>query len=193
MKKEDGEEMPEEDGEEGASLNTLELYLEEMKTLPILEKEEEEYLIRKAEAGDRAAKERLTEGNIKYAASFLREFLSGSLSVSDVISEANFALVKSMDRILSDAAEENLTPEKLHEEIAREVRASLAEAEKEKQAQECSDNEIAEKLNRLTEATRILALELGREATTEELAQRMQSTEEEIRAMIKMAGQAMES
>ena len=50
---------------------------------------------------------------------------------------------------------------------------------------------IAERLNRLTEISRVMATELGRQATESELAERMRSTEEEIRELVKMSMQAL--
>ena len=49
-----------------------------------------------------------------------------------------------------------------------------------------TNEEITAKVNVLQEVSRVMAKELGREATVEELAEKMKMTSEEIRDIMKM-------
>ena len=52
-------------------------------------------------------------------------------------------------------------------------------------------DDIAGRANRLTETARVMAGELGRQATPEELSERMRIPVEEVKELIRMTMQAM--
>jgi len=199
MKKFGDQNLNSEPEEESGDLDILQMYLDEMKAIPPFEEGEEERLLRESGTGKADGRKRIAEGNLKYAMSFIREFLSedradgerqdGNLSIPDMISETNLALVKAVDMGISSG----MTAEKLHDTIAEEVRNSLKQASEAQNAQELSDSGIADKVNALSEATEAMARELGRQATVKELAERMQMTEDEILEILKMVRQAMEN
>ena len=72
------------------------------------------------------------------------------------------------------------------------VRAALKQAETEERCSRQRAETVAERVNQLMEAARVMATELGREASPEELAERLRTPEEEVRALLKMSVQAME-
>ena len=71
--------------------------------------------------------------------------------------------------------------------MLKALRELLAEQEQEEKAGE----EILARINVLQEVSKKMAEELGREATVEELAQRMGTTSEEIKQMMKTAVDAL--
>lgn len=183
------ESFREADGETESQVDTLQLYLDELQGLPSLGADETEELLRKAHDGDRRSRDRLTEGNLKYAMSLVSGFTGGSLSVPDLISEANLALVSAVN----GCAAAGSLPAELKAAIERGVTDALKSAEAAKKAENEADTGIAQKINMFTELTRVMAEELGRQATVEELSVRMHADPEEVREIIKMAKQAMET
>lgn len=184
-------------GEEEAGLDLLELYLEELRAVPQLSVQEEAELTGRAAMGEEHAKQRLTEGYLMYALTLVKDYMGGPLSVSELIAVANLALVQAVSRYLANAVtsakntEGELESAVLRDTITAEVEAALKHSCGEAQSSGQEEQAIAERLNRLTEISRVMATELGRQATESELAERMRSTEEEIRELVKMSMQAL--
>jgi RNA polymerase primary sigma factor len=188
---EDGE--PAENGSAEA-MDLLGTFLEELEQLPPLETAEEQALLAKAAGGDRNSKKRLAEGNLKYAMSFTKEFMGGDLSVEDLISETNLAVVKVVEAYTGNLSGNGNASAalSLREAIAAGVRSALKLAVSERKEQDSADSMIRDRANMLTEVSRVLAGELGRQPTTEELSRRMGMDEDAVREIMKMTMQAME-
>lgn len=184
-------------GEEETGLDLLELYLEELRAVPQLSVQEEAELTGRTARGEEHAKQRLTEGYLMYALTLVKDYMGGPLSVSELIAVANLALVQAVSRYLANAVtsakntEGELESAVLRDTITSEVEAALKHSCEEAQSSGQEEQAIAERLNRLTEISRVMATELGRQATESELAERMRSTEEEIRELVKMSMQAL--
>lgn len=175
----------------------LDIYLSEVKAISPLSEKEEEMLVSLAAAGDSAARDRITEGYLMHALTLVKDFMGGPLSVAEMIGISNLALVGAVrEHLQQSAAGEKsaagaLERRPLRDTIAEAVRRELGAAcEAEKQTGQ-EENEIAVRANRLTEAARVMAAELGRPATEEELAERMHCPAEEIRTLLNMTMQAM--
>lgn len=70
---------------------------------------------------------------------------------------------------------------------AERLEAAIEAQQREKQAEE----EVAARVNVLKDISRMMAEELGREATVEELAEKMKMTAEEIKDIMKITLDAM--
>jgi RNA polymerase primary sigma factor len=77
---------------------SLDIYLREISRVPLLSPEQELDLARRAKAGDKAAMDRLTEGNLRFVVSTAREFQGRGLSMADLINEGNVGLMKAVQR-----------------------------------------------------------------------------------------------
>ncbi len=182
-------------GERAADI--LDLYLGEVKAIPPLSEEEENMLVSLAAAGDSAARDRITEGYLMHALTLVKDFMGGPLSVSELIGISNLALVGAVrEHLRRSAAGEKtaagaLERELLRDRIAEAVRRELGAACEAERQTGREENEIALRANRLTEAARVMAAELRRPATEEELAERMRCTAEEVRTLLNMTMQAM--
>lgn len=181
----DLEQMPEE-MEETGSADLLQIYLDEVQSIRDLDEKEEAQLTDRARAGDPAARDRLMEGYLKYALTLLRDHMGGPVSVPEMIGISNLALVKAVRTYLGA-----LQTESLRDMITRIVNNDLAAAEERERGQNKSNMEIAEKANRLTEISKVMANELGRPATEAELAERMCITEDEVRTLVEMTMRAI--
>lgn len=158
------------------------MYLEELKAIRPCTGQEREELLAKAAAGDDAARERLIEGHLILALAVAKDFRDKGVPLSDLIQEANLGLTLAVH-----AYREGDFLAQARKQILALLQASLEEHGAEKKIEE----EMLKRVNRLQEVSQKMAGELGREATLEELARRMQLPAEEIRATMKMAVDAL--
>lgn len=174
----------------------LSLYLEELKAIRPLTEAEEAEALQKAGEGDRGARERLIESYLMPSLSIVKDFIGGEMGVSEMIGVSNLSLVTAVEEYIgrSKAAGEGQQEEEtgLSGYVRAAVRAALKQAETEERCSRQRAETVAERVNQLMEAARVMATELGREASPEELAERLRTPEEEVRALLKMSVQAME-
>jgi RNA polymerase primary sigma factor len=76
----------------------LSSYFKSIKPIKLLTRDEEEVLSRKIAAGDKAARKRLTEANLRLVVRIARSMWNPSLSLIDLIQEGNIGLMKAVDR-----------------------------------------------------------------------------------------------
>lgn len=157
------------------------MYLDELKEIKPCTDREREQLLSRAGA-DEGAKARLVEGHLVFALALAKDYRDKGLPMSDLVQEANLALAV--------AAKEYREGDFLFF-VKEKITASLQEAVKKQHQEEEAGQAIAARVNVLQEVSRVMAEELGREATVEELARRMQMPSEEIRDMMKMAVNAL--
>lgn len=160
----------------------LSLYLKELEYIKPLTEDEEKELISRHLKGDKACRDRLIEGNLKQALSYMKNYIGQGLSTRDLISEINLALTKAVDSFGGGD---------FRKHIETEISAAIELAANEEISLKNSERELEERLNGLAETSRLLALELGREADREELAARMKIDIEELDAMMKLTMDAM--
>lgn len=79
-------------------MNTVKAYLERIKDLPVLSREEEQELIKKAKKGDREARRRLINCNLKLVVNITKHYTHLSLSLMDLIAEGNIGLMRAIDK-----------------------------------------------------------------------------------------------
>lgn len=83
-----------------SSLDTssLSVYLREINKIPLLKREEEVILARKAKEGSEKAKEKLIKANLRFVVNVAKQYQNRGLSLSDLISEGNLGLITSVDK-----------------------------------------------------------------------------------------------
>lgn len=173
----------ENEGMTGADL--LSLYLEELKQIPALEAEEEAALLEKLRAGDARARKRLTEGYLGTALAEIQPFV-GTMEAGELIGVANLALTAALcdEKILESTV--------LRDTIKQKVHTALEEAVRENRQSDTAEQTLADRMNALTELSSELAAELGREASPEELAARLDIPLDEVQRLLAMSMQALE-
>lgn len=78
--------------------NCLSKYFKEVKKTNLLTPEEEVILAKKIQDGDEEAIHKLVNSNLKFVVSIAKEYQNQGLSLSDLISEGNYGLVKAATR-----------------------------------------------------------------------------------------------
>ena len=76
----------------------LSIYLAEINRIPLISHEEEYELALKAKSGDRAAREKLLNANLRFVVSVAKKFRGQGLPLSDLINEGNIGLITALDK-----------------------------------------------------------------------------------------------
>lgn len=78
--------------------NSLSKYFKDVRKTTLLTPEDEVLLAIKIQQGDKFAKEKLINSNLKFVISIAKEYQNQGLTLSDLISEGNYGLVKAAER-----------------------------------------------------------------------------------------------
>jgi len=78
--------------------SSLSLYLKEINKIPLLSREEEVELARRAKKGDREAKEKLVKANLRFVVNVAKQYQNQGLSLNDLISEGNLGLLTAVEK-----------------------------------------------------------------------------------------------
>lgn len=91
--------MEKENINEDTSLDSIDLYMKEVRkiSLPILTPEEEKILIDKVKKGDQEAKNLFLEKNLLLVVSIAKNYTNQGISFLDLIQEGNLALMRALD------------------------------------------------------------------------------------------------
>lgn len=158
--------------------SALSLYLKEINRVPLLTREEETDLARRAAAGEKAAKDRLISANLRFVVNVAKKYQNQGLPLDDLISEGNIGLINAIERF---------DVEKGYHFISYAVwwiRQSILKAICEK------SRSIRLPLNRANELVQIekMRKELfsikGEEPTAEEIAQALHMDEKQVGELI---------
>ena len=80
----------------------LSIYLREINRIPLLTHEEETELAVKAKNGDKAAREKLINSNLRFVVSVAKKFRGQGLPLLDLINEGNIGLITAIDKFEPD-------------------------------------------------------------------------------------------
>lgn len=78
--------------------NILSMYLKDINRIPLLTREEEVELATKAAKGDRAAKDKIIQANLRFVVNVAKKYQNHGLDLVDLISEGNIGLMTAIDR-----------------------------------------------------------------------------------------------
>ena len=76
--------------------NTFRMYLKEINRIPVLTREEESKIAKKAARGDTAARDKLISSNLRFVISIARKYQGRGLSFQDLIGEGNIGLLNAI-------------------------------------------------------------------------------------------------
>lgn len=78
--------------------NILSMYLKDINKVSLLSREEETDLALKAKAGDKAAKDKIVNANLRFVVNVAKKYQNHGLDLPDLISEGNIGLLTAVDR-----------------------------------------------------------------------------------------------
>ena len=158
------------------------VYMEEIAAIPPCSEAENAKLLGEIRNGNKAARERLIEGNLKNALFFVQDYINKGVPMADLIQEASMELM-----MLADEGFEG-SFEKL---LERRIRVRMEEIINDQKKEADIEEEMLARVNVLQEVSKSMAEELGREAKLSELAERMKMTEDEVREIMKVTMDAL--
>ncbi|MBN2483803.1 MAG: sigma-70 family RNA polymerase sigma factor [Candidatus Omnitrophica bacterium] len=79
-------------------MEAIKAYLERIKNIPVLTKKEEVELIIKAKRGNKPARRKLINSNLKLVVNIAKHYSRFALPLMDLIAEGNIGLMKSIDK-----------------------------------------------------------------------------------------------
>ncbi len=158
------------------------VYMEEIAAIPPCSEAENAKLLGEIRNGNKAARERLIEGNLKNALSFVQDYINKGVPMADLIQEASMELM-----MLADEGFEGSFEKLLESRIRVRMEEIINDQKKEADIEE----EMLARVNVLQEVSKSMAEELGREAKLSELAERMKMTEDEVREIMKVTMDAL--
>ena len=158
------------------------VYMEEIAAIPPCSEAENEKLLGEIRNGNKAARERLIEGNLKNALFFVQDYINKGVPMADLIQEASMELM-----MLADEGFEGSFEKLLESRIRVRMEEIINDEKKEADIEE----EMLARVNVLQEVSKSMAEELGREAKLSELAERMKMTEDEVREIMKVTMDAL--
>ena len=152
----------------------LAVYLKEIARIPLLDRTEEQALARKARGGDEGAKQRLIEANLRLVVQIARRYLNRGLPLPDLIEEGNLGLLRAVEKFDPERGLRFSTYGTwwIRQAVVRAL-ANQARTIRLPVHVELLLGRYAREQKRLTQ-------ELGRPPTTEEVAQALGTTVEQI-------------
>lgn len=171
------EEMPLEILERELNADSLKLYLNSISKIALLSAEEEKDLAQKAKKGDKKAKEKMTESNLRLVISIARKYRNSRLSFLDLIQEGNIGLIKAVEKFDHTKGFRFSTYATWW--IRQAITRSIANNERDIRL----PLHIIEILKKIKKASHKLFSKLGRDATIGEIAEETQIPIKKIRSV----------
>ncbi|MGH0053347.1 MAG: sigma-70 family RNA polymerase sigma factor [Sphaerochaetaceae bacterium] len=78
--------------------NILSMYLKEINRIPLLTREEENELAKKAAQGDQAARNKMVESNLRFVVNVAKKYQNQGLPLIDLINEGNIGLMNAIEK-----------------------------------------------------------------------------------------------
>ena len=150
------------------------MYLKEIGQVRLLSADEEIELAKKVSEGDKAAKDKLTEANLRLVVSIAKKYSGRGLHILDLIQEGNTGLIRAVDKF--DYTKGN----KFSTYATWWIRQAITRAIADQARTIRVPVHMVEVINKATRCNRKLVQELGREPTLEEIADELNLPIEKI-------------
>ena len=150
------------------------MYLKEIGQIKLLTADEEVALAKRVSEGDQAAKDKLTEANLRLVVSIAKKYSGRGLHILDLIQEGNTGLIRAVDKF--DWTKGN----KFSTYATWWIRQAITRAIADQARTIRVPVHMVEVINKATRCNRKLVQELGREPTVEEIAAELNLPVEKI-------------
>jgi len=176
---EDEEDITEEDLLSGTYTDditddSVRMYLREIGKIPLLSLEKETELAEKAMQGDRRAKDKMAEANMRLVVSIAKRYSGRGLELLDLIQEGNTGLLRAVDKFDPSKGF------KFSTYATWWIRQAITRAIADQARTIRIPVHMVETINKLMRTSRRLTQELNREPTNQELAKEMDMDVEKI-------------
>lgn len=163
--------------------DSIRSYLREIGKYPLLTAEEEIEIAKRILEGDELAKETMINSNLRLVVSVAKKYVRGTkLTLLDLIQEGNLGLIKAVDKF------DYTKGFKFSTYAMWWIRQAITRAIADQGRTIRIPVHMKERMNKLTKASRSFVSDMGREPTTEELAQMLDITEERVENIVQLYG-----
>ncbi len=159
------------------------LYLKEIGSYPLLSMPEEAELAKRIENGDDAAKQRLTESNLRLVVSIAKRYVGRGLSFLDLIQEGNLGLIKAVEKF------DYTKGYKFSTYATWWIRQAITRSIADQSRTIRIPVHMSEVINKTYRASRNLLQTLGREPTEQELSQELKISVDKVREILKVSAE----
>ncbi len=165
---------------EGVS-DPVRMYLKEIGRIPLLTFADEISLAKKYEKGDRKAKKKLIESNLRLVVSIAKKYIGRGMSLLDLIQEGNQGLIRAVEKY------DWRKGYKFSTYATWWIRQAITRAIADQARTIRIPVHMVETINRFVRASRRLMQDLGREPTPEEIAKVMEVDVMKVREIMKVS------
>ncbi len=159
----------------------VKMYLKDIGKVPLLSADEETELARRMMEGDEEAKRLLSEANLRLVVSIAKRYMGRGMQFLDLIQEGNLGLMKAVEKF------DYQKGFKFSTYATWWIRQAITRAIADQARTIRIPVHMVETINKLVRVSRRLLQELGREPTTQEIADDMGIPEEKVREIQKIA------
>ena len=159
-----------------SEIELLKIYLEDLKSIPPADELLKKELMQAASSGKQEAKKQLAELYLMQAVQLAASYRGQGIGLADLIQEANIGLMEAL-------SETPITEKKILSSIETALKQAITQ---ENNASKIG-NQLAERLNLLSDTAKKLASQRGKEPTIKELAEYLHITEEEVQNDLKLS------
>jgi RNA polymerase primary sigma factor len=163
-----------------ASDDSVRLYLREIGKIPLLNSEEELALAKKVVAGDKKAKDKMAEANMRLVVSIAKRYSGRGLDLLDLIQEGNTGLLRAVEKFDPDKGF------KFSTYATWWIRQAITRAIADQARTIRIPVHMVETINKLLRTQRRMTQELNREPTIDELAKELEMEPEKVEYVIKI-------
>ena len=157
------------------------MYLKEIGKIPLLSQERETELAEKIALGSKAARNELIEANLRLVVNIAKRHIGKGMFFLDLIQEGNLGLMKAVEKF------DYRMGYKFSTYATWWIRQAITRAIADQARTIRIPVHMVETIHKVSRATRQLLQELGREPTTDEIAERLEMTGERVREILKIA------
>ena len=164
-----------------ATDDPVRMYLKEIGKVPLLTPEEEVELAQKMSEGDEAAKQRMTESNLRLVVSIAKRYVGRGMLFLDLIQEGNLGLIKAVEKF------DYTKGYKFSTYATWWIRQAITRAIADQARTIRIPVHMVETINKTIRVSRQLLQELGHDPTAEEIAEVMGMPADKVRDILKIA------
>ncbi len=156
------------------------MYLKEIGRVPLLKFEDEIYLAKRYEKGDKKAKRKLTESNLRLVVSIAKKYIGRGMSLLDLIQEGNQGLIRAVEKY------DWRKGYKFSTYATWWIRQAITRAIADQSRTIRIPVHMVETINKMIRTERQLVMELGREPLAEEIAAEMEMDVDKVNYIMKI-------
>jgi len=168
--------------QEGLAIDDpVRMYLKEIGRVPLLTPDRERELAERMAEGDETAKDELVEANLRLVVSIAKRYVGKGMFFLDLIQEGNLGLMKAVDKF------DYTKGYKFSTYATWWIRQAITRAIADQARTIRIPVHMVETIHKVSRYSRQMLQELGREATADEIGEKMGMSADKVREIMKIA------